>query len=127
MRWFRNNITLGARLALIALATNLALSFGHFHDKRGVGHTPILSLIKAILSPHRGSVPHRHHHHQKAPDNDECPICMAATALGNAPIAAPPSLPLQVVAIAIEREAEPVRILIARPAAAFQSRGPPIS
>jgi len=124
MRWFRNNLTLGARLALIALATNLALSFGHFHDKQGVGHTPILSLINAIVSPHRGGAVH---HHQKAPDSDDCPICTAASALGNAPIAAPPPLPLQVVAIAIEREAEPVRILIARPAAAFQSRGPPIS
>ncbi len=124
MRWFRNNLTLGARLALIALATNLALSFGHFHDKRGVGHTPILSLIASIVSPHRGGAVH---HHQKGPDADDCPICLAATALGNAPTATPPTLPLQVVAIAVEREIDPVRILIARPAAAFQSRGPPIS
>ena len=31
MKWFRSNIKHGSRLALFALAVQLALSFGHFH------------------------------------------------------------------------------------------------
>ena len=31
MKWFRSNIRLGSRLALLALAIQFLLSFGHFH------------------------------------------------------------------------------------------------
>ena len=31
MKWFRSNVGLGSRLALLALAIQFALSFGHFH------------------------------------------------------------------------------------------------
>jgi hypothetical protein len=31
MKWFRSNIKHGSRLALLALAVQFALSFGHFH------------------------------------------------------------------------------------------------
>ena len=31
MKWFRSNVGLGSRLALLALAVQFALSFGHFH------------------------------------------------------------------------------------------------
>jgi hypothetical protein len=32
MKWFRSNIRLGSRLALLALAIQFLLSFGHFHE-----------------------------------------------------------------------------------------------
>ncbi len=31
MKWFRSNIRTGARLALLALLVQFALSFGHIH------------------------------------------------------------------------------------------------
>ncbi len=31
MKWFRSNIKHGSRLALLALAIQFVLSFGHFH------------------------------------------------------------------------------------------------
>ncbi|MGH6751213.1 MAG: DUF2946 domain-containing protein, partial [Bradyrhizobium sp.] len=31
MKWFRNNVKHGSRLALLALAIQFVLSFGHFH------------------------------------------------------------------------------------------------
>ena len=31
MKWFRSNIKHGSRLALLALALQFGLSFGHFH------------------------------------------------------------------------------------------------
>ena len=31
MKWFRSNLKTGSRLALVALALQFALSFGHFH------------------------------------------------------------------------------------------------
>ena len=31
MKWFRSNIKHGTRLALVALAIQFVLSFGHFH------------------------------------------------------------------------------------------------
>ena len=33
MKWFRSNIRLGSRLALLALAIQFLLSFGHFHER----------------------------------------------------------------------------------------------
>ncbi len=40
MRWFRSNIRRGARLALLALGIQLALTFGHVHlDGVALGKT----------------------------------------------------------------------------------------
>jgi hypothetical protein len=125
MGWFRDHIRRGSWFALVALAINLGLSFGHIHaiDHRGFAH-PSASQIIAIASPDDGqSQGHR--------DGDGvdllCPICMAAGAVGHALASAPPALRLAFTESQIDLTIEPADTVPQSPRAAFQSRGPPVS
>ena len=124
MRWFRDTIRQSTWLALIALAVNLGLSFGHFHafDKTSV--RGIAAMAASFAAPDDGQ--------NKGHPNDGhadylCPICMAATAMASALASASPALPLQFNNIAVDREIEDVLALVEPSRAAFQPRGPPIS
>jgi hypothetical protein len=118
MRWFRDTIRQGTWLALIALAINLGLSFGHFHKIDGT------AAVAASTSSDDG---------QRQGNSDDshadylCPICMSATAMANALTSTPPSLSLDLANVTIDRTIEPALVLVEPPRAAFQSRGPPIS
>ena len=122
MRWFRDNITQGSWLALIALAVNIALSFGHVHAIAG-RNAPHGVIVAALASPDHGS--------KGDPDDSKadylCPICIAAGAMANAVAATPPAIPLQLAETTVDRTIVPVRLMVERPQAAFQSRGPPLS
>ena len=125
MRWFRDTLTQGTWLALIALAMNLGLSFGHFHAIDGkVSGRGIAAVAASIASPDDGL---------KQPNSDDshadylCPICMAAAAMANSLASVPPALSLKFADVTIDRTIVSVLVLVEPPRAAFQSRGPPIS
>jgi S1-C subfamily serine protease len=121
MRWFRDTLKQGSWLALIALAINLGLSFGHFHAIDGeVSGGGIATVAASIASPDQGHPDHGHADYL-------CPICMAATAMASALVSAPPALPLEFADVTIDRAIPPVFARVEPPPAAFQSRGPPIS
>ena len=124
MRWFRSTIRQGTWLALIALAINLGLSFGHFHAIEGKVSGRGIVAAASIASPDDGQ---KQGTHDDGHADDLCPICMAATAMGNALASTPPALPLEFAAVSIDRTIEPVLLLVEPPRAAFQPRGPPIS
>ena len=123
MRWFRDHIRRGSWLALIALAINIGLSFGHFHAI-GDFRNRLSLQITAIGSPSDGQTQGHH-------DSDQadllCPICVAAGALGHVLTAAPPVLPSVIVQSSIDPMIETVLAVPQSPRAAFQSRAPPIS
>jgi hypothetical protein len=125
MRWFRDTIRQGSWLALIALAINLGLSFGHFHaiDAKVSGHgiTAGPASIALLDDGQNQGDPHDGH------ADYLCPICMAATAMANAVASTPPALPLEFANVTIDRTIVSVLVLVEPPRAAFQSRGPPIS
>jgi hypothetical protein len=123
MRWFRDNLGQGARLALTALVINLGLSFGHVHliDGRHVD-SGLMSMAMAATAQDdktRG-------HHDDGLADDLCPICTAAAAMASPLAAPPPSPPIVFAAVVVDRAIESVVAVVDRPAAAFQSRGPPI-
>jgi hypothetical protein len=125
MRWFRDTIRQGSWLALIALAINLGLSFGHFHAIHGkVSGGGIAAVAASIASPDDGQK-------QGNPVDSHadylCPICMAATAMASALASAPPALSLEFANVTIDRTIEADLVLVEPPRAAFQSRAPPIS
>jgi hypothetical protein len=125
MRWFRDSIRQGTWLALIALAINLGLSFGHFHAINGrVSGRGTAAVAASIASSDDGQK-------QGNPDDSHadylCPICMAATAMASTLTSVPPALSLEFANVSIDRTIEPVLVLVEPPRAAFQSRGPPIS
>ena len=125
MRWFRDTIRQGSWLALIALAINLGLSFGHFHaiDGKASGRW-IAAVAASPTSPDDGQK-------QGNPDDSNadflCPICMASTAVASAQISTPPALPLEFANAAIDPTLISALVRVEPPPAAFQSRGPPFS
>ena len=120
MRWFRDNIGHGSWLALIALAINIALSFGHVHAIGGQRSEH--GLI--VTSPDSRQTPD----HSDDGNDYLCPICMAATAMGTALAPTPPAaLPVEFAEAEIDPATEHAVAIPPAPRAAFQSRGPPIS
>ena len=124
MRWFRDTIRQGSWLALIALAINLGLSFGHFHaiDGKASGRG-IAAVAASIASPDDGQ---RQGNPVDSHADYLCPICMVATAMASALASAPPALSLEFAHAAIERTIQPELAFAEPPRAAFQSRGPPL-
>jgi hypothetical protein len=121
MRWFRDTIRQSTWLALIALAMNLGLSFGHFHAIDGnASGSGIEAAAAFIASPDDGQKQGSHADYL-------CPICVAATVMASALASAPPSLSPEFANVTVDRTIEPVLALAGPSRAAFQPRGPPIS
>ena len=138
MKWFRSNIKHGSRLALLALAIQFALSFGHFH---GVAQAaPAIqssqtqsnaAYARDLLAPDTVSQAGQQHpasdRDSDQHPNDPCAIC-AVMALANAVLFATPPvllLPQAVEFLYLTTDAEFVHLNSAR--VAFQPRAPPIS
>lgn len=122
MRWFRANKTFGSRLALLALAVQFVVAFGHIHRDDIYGPARPAAAIAAAVPD--GSQPLPANHPAKHGD-DYCAICAAVSLLGNSFVAAAPSLPLPSASHAIEQVDRVAAIFIAPRRAAFQSRAPP--
>ena len=124
MRWFRKHIGHGSWLALVALAINFSLAFGHVHALDGASSEHRLLRLVAAAALDGGQSPN----HPAAPHSDYlCPICMAATAIGHALASSPPALPVEFAQVEIDRAVDVDVAIPKPPRAGFQSRGPPIS
>ena len=133
MKWFRANIKHGSRLALLALALQFGLSFGHFHAGDAPAATPAIHAVAApsdtaaassdALHP-SASLPAPHHDSDHRPGED-CAICAIIALASTALSATPPAMLLP------QAEAFPYRVTGAAfadpgPASvAFQPRAPP--
>jgi hypothetical protein len=140
MKWFRSNIKHGSRLALVALAIQFALSFGHFHGiavqtAPAIQSGPVSSAASdasALLAPdaaNRAAQPQQpgSDHDSDGHPNDGCAIC-AVMAMANAVLFATPPLlllPQAVEFLYLTTDAEFVDLNATR--VAFQPRAPPIS
>jgi hypothetical protein len=139
MKWFRSNIRLGTRLALVALAFQFMFSFGHFHGVAAQAAPAILSSLSQSDAAHANGVPGPDtvglpDRQTPAPDhdsgkepNDACAIC-AVMAMANTVLFATPPLLLLPQAVEfsyLTTDAEFVHLDSAR--VAFQPRGPPFS
>src|SRR5277367_255326 len=122
MRWFRANKTFGGRLALLALAVQFIVAFGHIHRDDIYGFTRTAAAVAAPVPD--GGQPLPANHPGKHGD-DYCAICATMSLLGNSFVAAAPTLPLPPASHAIERPDRAAIIFIAPRRAAFQSRAPP--
>jgi hypothetical protein len=120
MNWFRSNIKHGSRLALLALAIQFALSFGHFH---GIA-AQAAPAIQQVQQASQQSPSNQDSDHQPT---DPCAIC-AVMALANAVLFASPPvllLPQAVEFLYLTTDAEFVHLDHA--SVAFQPRAPPAS
>jgi hypothetical protein len=118
MNWFRSNIRHGSRLALLALAIQFVLSFGHFHG--------IAAQAAPAFQQTSQQQPSSNQDSDQQP-TDPCAIC-AVMALANAALFATPPvllLPQAVEFLYLTTDAEFVHLDHSR--VAFQPRAPPAS
>jgi hypothetical protein len=136
VKWFRNNVKHGSRLALLALAIQFALSFGHFH---AVAATPAIatSLAQADLdyaqifaapdaTSEAAQQPQPSNHDTDRP-TEPCAICAVISLANNLVFSAPPLLllPQAVELLYLTTDAEFAHLNSVH--TAFQSRAPPVS
>jgi hypothetical protein len=147
MKWFRSNIKHGSRLALLALAIQLVLSFGHFHAVAAQAAPAMRSsllqssLVQSGPAPFEASrasslaatemasqpVQRQKPASDRDTDSDGCAIC-AVMAMANAVLFATPpllQLPQAVELLYLTTDAEFLHLNSVR--VAFQPRAPPIS
>jgi hypothetical protein len=117
MRWFRTHIGLGSRLALFALAVQLALSFAHVHAT-----DPGRAQVAAASATEAGDVPTPK---SDGPVDPGCAICGLIQLGATATPSAAPALPTLVAPGHIRLAAADQFVLAASPRLLFQARAPP--
>jgi hypothetical protein len=119
MRWVRAKLRAGARLALFALALQIALSFGHVH----LGHVQHAVAIAPSGTQPSGSAPTQ----QPAGDADDyCAIC-ATIHLSASFLPQAPQLPVPFLSRPAENFDRVAVISFSPRRAPFQSRAPPLA
>jgi hypothetical protein len=137
MKWFRSNIQRGSRLALFALATQFAMSFGHFHAVVAQAAPAIQSGLAQSGSNASGvsaqdavgqslqRVPFDHDSDQTS--HDPCEIC-AVIGMASAGLSAtPPPLPLPQAIEFLYLTIDSGFVHLNPAPVVFQPRAPPIS
>jgi hypothetical protein len=128
MRWLRSNIRGFSRLALFALALQIALTFGHVHLDGFFGGLAAASA-QAAQPADQSATPLAKAHGQGQKSQGladfDCPICaLIQLASTSAPSVAPPlPVPLLTGGSMLETPGEPGAAV--SPLFAFQARGPP--
>jgi hypothetical protein len=88
MQWVRARLKLGSYLALLALAFQLVVSFGHVHLEDIGAQSPTTIAASDNTAP----LPAGHDRHDGA--DHYCAICALMHLAGAATVAEPPSVPL---------------------------------
>jgi len=134
MKWFRSNIKGGARLALLALALQFALSFGHFHALAGRSANAIQSAEPSAAVVDAGDLaveatpqkaPAKHDSDQRGPDG--CAICAVMAMAGTVLFSSPPILLLPEAVEFLYRTTDAEFMHLKSAGNAFQPRAPPAS
>ena len=136
MKWFRNNVKHGSRLALLALAIQFALSFGHYHavsaapaiatslTQVDLDHAQIPAVPDAASETAQTQPPSNHDTDHPA---EACAICAVISLANNLVFSAPPLLllPQAIELLFLTTDAEFAHLSSVR--SPFQSRAPPAS
>jgi Protein of unknown function (DUF2946) len=136
VKWFRNNVRTGARLALFALVIQFALSFGHCHgaaaqniqiglSDAGLAYAADHTALDAASDTVQQQQPSNHDNDRHPAD--ACAICTVVSLANNFLFATPPLLvlPQAVELLHLTTGAEFSHLGSLHPA--FQSRAPPAS
>ena len=120
MRWFRATLRTGARLALFALAVQIALSFGHIH----LGNVQHASAIASTGGQPSGSTPTQH---PVGDADDYCAICATIHLATTSSLPQAPQLLLPFAVRRIEHSNCVAATFFSARRAPFQSRAPPLA
>jgi hypothetical protein len=127
MGWFRSRSKLGAYLALLALAFQLAISFGHVHlDHIAPASAGARAVAGTQASDEGVTAPSNPTGREDLAD-DLCPICTLIHLAGALVRAETPPLPLPGIFGSLPREAAVASDLTAAHGALFRARAPPLA
>jgi hypothetical protein len=123
MQWVRPNMRFGSWLALVALALQLAVSFGHVHlDVVRAGSTA--AWIAGAQAPSSPPFPAQH----PANDADDyCAICATIHLASTSFLSDAPQLPVPFLSQTVEHFHHVAFVFVAPQRTAFQSRAPPLA
>ncbi len=135
VNWFRKHLKHGSRLALLALAIQFALSFGHFHEEiaraapaiqAGLADADLTAAATpaAQAQPEAARQPSGHDGDQHALD---CAICAVLSAAKNFLFAVPPPLALPDAVGLPHLTVGAAFAHLGSPHPPFRSRAPPVS
>ena len=120
MRWFRTNVQVGAWCALVAMALQLALTFGHVHGSASSAASPRLTAQGQVAPIDGPRVPLK-------PLIDHCAICavihMAGAGVPPAALSLPLPHPVAAGRLSFSGNSEPTS---SRPLR-VRARGPPLA
>jgi len=122
MRWFRSNVRSGAWLALIAMALQLALTFGHLHLRIASTASAQLAAKATITLPDGSPLPTK-----PRLVHDNCAVCTLIQMAGVAALVATAWLLLPALFASTRFTIRLEHKLAASPPLHFQARGPPIA
>ena len=127
MYWFRMRLKLGSYIALLALAFQLVISFGHVH----LDHSAPTSVdATAVAGPQASdedvTAPFNPTGREDLAD-DLCPICTLMHVAGALVPAETPPLPLPAIFGALPLETVVASDLTAAQGALFRARAPPLA
>jgi hypothetical protein len=119
MGWVRRHKTRGAILALIALALQIALTFGHVHVRGWSEGAVAAGMHSVALAQNSSQAPAQN------PDDDYCAICASIFLASSVFAASPPQMPLPPAYGRIEQILVVAEIVYGPRHFAFRSRAPP--
>jgi hypothetical protein len=129
MRWFRQNVRRGARLALFALAVHMVVSFVHFHadgiaTPAASGVSTAANDIETVATPGPAQPASSS---QNSTPHDFCALCANKSLLGSLILPVPS-------AVAALREFDRIRYrydsateIPNQPRSSFHARAPPLA
>jgi hypothetical protein len=123
MNWFRSNIKHGSRLALLALAIQFALSFGHFHGIAAQAAPAVKSIAQTAI---QNQQPSSNHDSDQQPV-EPCAICAVMALASTALFATPPVLLLPQAIDFLHLTTDAAFVHLDHSRVAFQPRAPPAS
>jgi hypothetical protein len=132
MNWFRKHVKSGSRLALLALAIQFALSFGHFHGEVARAAPAIQAgLADADLAAAAQEAQPETAQPRSGHDTDQhlldCAICAVLSLANNLLLVSPPLLELPQ-AVGLQYLASGAEFAhLGSPHPPFRSRAPPVS
>lgn len=118
MNWMRSEAKRLSLLALVALAIQFGLCFGHTHLHFAWPSAEQQTLTASSASPSGGTLPD---------DEELCPICRTAAMTTSAAHAPPPTLQIPLTFSLVAFAPEELRKSPVSRHAAFRSRAPPIA
>jgi hypothetical protein len=129
MRWIRWNIRPNAWLALIALAVQLAVSFGHMHsDDLGFAPLSANSVLASRMGSdltHSPAVPADRDH--KSTSDALCPICASISLAAALILPLPPQLDAPAQVSSVRLSDAQTSGLSKQFRLSFQARAPPVA